>query len=80
MKRKIVIAATVIVLLSASGWGVLRLLRGPSGASQLYGGSLEAAVVPEFPRTEAASWANGEPMTIAGARGSPVMIEVWAPG
>lgn len=80
MKRKLVIAAAVVVLVGVGGWGTVRLLRGPSGATEPYGGSLAASVVPDLPSKEADAWANGEPLTLAESRGQPVMIEVWSPG
>ena len=54
--------------------------RGPSGASEDYGGSLEAALVSDFPTLSAERWVNGAPQSLAAARGSVVLIEAWAPG
>jgi hypothetical protein len=63
----------------AMAFGVYHHLRGPSGSSVAYGGSIDAAVAPEFPSTAASTWANGAPVTLASLRGSPVLIEAWSP-
>jgi hypothetical protein len=74
MKTALALAAVLCI-----GAGAFRVLRGPSGASVAYGGSVEAAVAPDFPSTDATSWANGAPTTLAALRGSPVILEIWSP-
>ena len=54
-------------------------LRGPTGASTLYGGDVEATLVPEFLRLDDAHWVNGKPTKLASLKGKPVLIEAWGP-
>ena len=44
MKRSIKVAGAAVLVLAA-GFGGFRLVRGPSGASVAYGGSVEADIV-----------------------------------
>lgn len=80
MKRWMVIAAASLLIVAGLGVGVFRWLRGGSGASERYGGSLEAKQISEFPSDAAGSWAHGEPVGLSSLRGKPVLIEVWSPG
>ena len=48
--------------------------KGASSASQPAG-----AVLPELPVADATRWVNGSPQTLAAARGSVVLVEVWHP-
>lgn len=79
MKRwaKITIAATVGVL--GLGFAAVHHLKGPAGATVDYGGSIESRTIPEFASADQASWANGAPVMLAAAKGSPVILEIWSP-
>jgi hypothetical protein len=79
MRRAGKIAAVVGLLVAVAAAG-LWYARGPSGASKEFGGSIEASLVPEFPTQSPERWVNGQPQTLAAARGSVVLIEAWAPG
>lgn len=68
-------AALAGAIVIAAGAGTLHYLRGPSGATATFGGSLEAKAVPALP-ADAASWVNGAPAALGG---SPVLLEVWSP-
>jgi len=78
MKRWMKVTAAVAVVFAA-GFVGFRVLRGPSGASVAYGGSVEASAAPEFASSDAASWVNGPPTTLAALRGGPVILEIWSP-
>jgi thiol-disulfide isomerase/thioredoxin len=39
-----------------------------------------APVAPELPRLAAANWINSPPLTLAGLRGQPVLVEFWTFG
>lgn len=65
------------VLLVAGGVGYLKM-RGPSGATAALGGSIAATPAPELP-ADAARWVNGEPISLAGARGQLLFVEGWHP-
>jgi hypothetical protein len=39
--------------------------------------STPGPIAPEFGSLEPSSWVNGAPMSLAGARGSVVLIEAW---
>lgn len=80
MKRWMVVAAASLLIVAGLGFGVFRWLRGGSGASERYGGSLEAKLISEFPNEGQESWAHGEPVRLSQLRGKPVLIEVWSPG
>ena len=70
--------ASVVVLTAAAAGGV-RYWRGPIGPSTLQGGTIEAALLPEFASLDANRWLNGVPASLASARGEVVFIESWAP-
>jgi hypothetical protein len=78
MKRWMKVTTVLAVVVAAGAVG-FRVLRGPTGASVAYGGSVEASPAPEFTSTAAASWVNGAPTTLASLRGSPVVLEIWSP-
>jgi len=42
-------------------------------------GSESGPPIPEFTKTDAASWVNGPPFRFADARGSVVLVEAWHP-
>jgi hypothetical protein len=67
------------ILLVAVGIGAVRVLRGPSGATTDYGGSIAARAIPEFPTADPARWVNGAPTSMANLRGQVVFIEAWSP-
>lgn len=77
MKRWMMIAAASLLVVLGVGFGALRWLWGSSGASERYGGSIEAKQIPDFP---SGTWAHGAPVELASVRGKPVLIEVWSPG
>jgi len=81
MKRSTILAATfgVLVVVGGGGFAALHYLRGPSGTSELYGGSIAAVAVPDFPSADASVWANGGATSLASLRGSPVLLEFWSP-
>lgn len=72
-------AALAGAIVIAAGAGALRYLRGPSGATATFGGSIEATAVPELPSSKASSWVNGAPTPLASLRGAPVLLEIWSP-
>jgi hypothetical protein len=76
-KWKVALGSTVVFL--AVGIGACRILRGPSGATTDYGGSIEARAIPEFPSAETSRWVNGAPTPMASLRGQVVFIEAWSP-
>jgi hypothetical protein len=78
MKRGLKVAGAAVLVLAA-GFGAMRIVRGPSGASSAYGGSIEANAPPELPSNDANAWVNGAPTTLAALHGSPVLLEVWSP-
>jgi hypothetical protein len=78
-KKTAAVAAALTVTVVAGGLAGLRYFRGPTGSSVLYGGTLPAATVPDFPSHDAAVWANGDATTLASLRGSPVLLEFWSP-
>jgi hypothetical protein len=80
MKRKRIVSLAVVAVVLGGGYGAFRYYRGPSGATAEYGGTLEDALLPDFPSNDAAAWANGTPMRLAEQRGHPVLIEAWSPG
>jgi hypothetical protein len=79
MRRAVRIAGILGVLVALAAIG-LWYVRGPSGASKDYGGSIEAALVADFPTLSPERWVNGAPQSLAAARGSVILIEAWAPG
>jgi hypothetical protein len=79
MKRWTKIAAVVILGTLGLGGATVRYLKGPSGGSVAYGGSIEATAVPEFTSSDASAWVNGAPATLASLHGSPVLLEIWSP-
>ena len=62
------IAAVGVVCASAVA---SRVYRGPTGET--------AGSVPEFPSLDPARWKNGEPQSMAAARGEVVFLEGWSP-
>lgn len=78
MKSWMKIAAAFALLVGLGAGGYL-FLRGPSGASTLYGGDIEAAQIPEFLKLDDAHWVNGKPTKLASLKGKPVLIEAWGP-
>jgi hypothetical protein len=79
MKRWMMATMGGVILVGGVGFGMYRHLRGPSGGSTAYGGSIAATVVPEFPSSDPSAWANGSPAMLASLRGSPVLLEAWSP-
>jgi hypothetical protein len=78
MKRWMKITSVLAIVVVAGAVG-FRVLRGPNGASIAYGGTVETAPAPEFTSSDAASWVNGAPTTLASLQGSPVILEIWSP-
>jgi hypothetical protein len=68
-----------VAVLAALAFAVRFAVRGKTGASTELGGTLEAHPIPEFVSQEASRWVNGQPASLAAARGEVVFIEGWAP-
>jgi hypothetical protein len=75
-KVKWVALALVAVLLGGGAVSMAR--RGPSGATAAMGGSIPAKPAPELP-AEANRWVNGDPVSLAAARGQVLLVEAWHP-
>jgi hypothetical protein len=71
-------AALAVAVLLAGGGAAFMFMRGPSGATAALGGSLPATPAPELP-ADASRWVNGEPVTLAAARGQLLFVDGWHP-
>jgi hypothetical protein len=78
MRRSLKIALGIGVAAAVAVGGGL-VLRGKTGASTEFGGSLEAETLADFPNLGPERWANGAPVSLAEQRGSVVLIEAWHP-
>ena len=70
--------ALVVAALLVGGGVYYVQRRGPSGATAALGGSIPAKPAPELP-ADAPRWVNGEPVTLAAARGQVLFVEGWHP-
>jgi hypothetical protein len=75
MKVAAICVAAALVLVVGARFA----MRGPSGATTEYGGSLPTKEVPEFTSLDVGRWVNGAPVSLAGARGEVLLIEAWHP-
>jgi hypothetical protein len=69
----------VLLIASIAAFVALRARRGPSGATEPYGGRLAAIAVPDFPSGDPGRWVNGTPESLGALRGTVVLIESWHP-
>lgn len=74
MRRKLLIAAGIVVGLVAAGGIGLRAYRGPVGTA-----GLPADATPEFTSMDAERWV-GAPTSLAKQKGEVVFVEGWSPG
>jgi hypothetical protein len=74
MKRRgLLVGAGLAVLVAGLGVGY-RSYRGPTGVQA------EGIAAPEFTSLDASRWENGEPVSLASAKGDVVFVEGWSPG